>query len=89
MLTEVFDPGTLVAEAGFLWVQGQPDLQRKFQGSQGYTRNPVLRNQSQTKPEQQQTEKPAQTMGNTQPSLTMEFLCVWVHVLETTRGAKG
>jgi len=39
----VFNPSTEEAETGgSLWLRGQPGLQNKLQGSQGYTKKPCL-----------------------------------------------
>jgi hypothetical protein len=52
-----FDPSTLEAEAGgFLWVQGQPGLQSKFQDSQGYIKKPCLQKEKERKKSNNNTE---------------------------------
>ena len=41
VVVHIFNPSTQEVEAGgALWVQGQPDLQNKFQGRQGHTEKP-------------------------------------------------
>jgi hypothetical protein len=42
VVAHAFNPSTLEAEAGSLWVQGQPGLQSEFQDSQGYIEKPCL-----------------------------------------------
>jgi len=44
MVAHVFNPSTQEAEAGvYLWVQGQPGLQREFQDIQGYLERTFLK----------------------------------------------
>ena len=46
MVAHTFNSSTQEAKAGgFLWVHGQPGLHGEFQMSQGYTQNPVSKNQ--------------------------------------------
>ena len=46
MVAHPFDPSTREAETGRFMSQGQPDLQSRFQNSQGYTEKPCLKKRS-------------------------------------------
>lgn len=43
MVVLTFNPSTGAEAGGNRWVQGQPDLQYEFQGSQGYIEKPYLK----------------------------------------------